>query len=66
MAQEVAKARATLTGATKHARQGKCTYGKECKFKHEAGASKGASARQLSVEALENSTAKGNLTHGRS
>jgi hypothetical protein len=29
---------------------------KDCKFKHEAGASKGASVRQLSVEALENST----------
>ena len=37
-------------------KQGKCTYGKDCKFKHKAGASKGASVRQLSVEALENST----------
>ena len=37
-------------------KQGKCTYGKDCKFKHEAGATKGASVRQLSVEALENST----------
>ena len=37
-------------------KQGKCMYGKDCKFKHEAGASKGASVRQLSVEALENST----------
>ena len=37
-------------------KQGKCMYGKDCKFKHEAGASKGASVSQLSMEALENST----------
>ena len=37
-------------------KQGKCKYGKDCKFKHEAGAGKGASVRQLSEEALENST----------
>ena len=62
--QEVGKKRATPTRATKHAgcsskarlSVGKCTYGKECKFKHEAGAGKGASVRQLSVVALENST----------
>ena len=37
-------------------KQGRCAYGKDCKFKHEAGAGKGASARQLPVEALEDST----------
>ena len=59
--QEVAKERATPTRATKHAgcsskASAHNNYGKDCKFKHKAGASKGASVRQLSVEALKNST----------
>ena len=44
-------------------KQDMCTYGKECKFKHKAGAGKGASVRQRSVEALANST-KVNLPNG--
>ena len=52
----MAKARAALTRATKHAGCSSKESGNDCKFKHEAGASKGASVRQLSVEALENST----------
>ena len=58
--QELTKERATPTRATEHAgclsKALKCTYDKDCKFKHEAGTDKGASVRQLSVEASENST----------
>ena len=65
------KERATLPRATKHAvysKQGKCTNGKECKFKHaqKAGAGKGALVRHLMVEAFHGEPYNGNPTHGRS